>query len=73
MSLAQVVYNISNDADFASQWRKDPEAALAGKGYQLSLEEFNFLSVGLLKSGHTEGHRINLSELISTRSSWKGG
>lgn len=71
MSLAQVVYNISNDADFATQWRKDPKAALDGKGYQLSREEFNFLSKGLSKSGHSEGHRVNLSELVLAASSWR--
>ena len=31
MSLAQVVYNISTDSDFAAKMRRDPEGALAGK------------------------------------------
>ena len=71
MSLAQVVYNISTDSDFAAQWRKDPEAALAGKGYQLTREEFNFLSSGLTKSGYREGRRVNLSDLVLAASSWR--
>jgi hypothetical protein len=39
MSLAQVVYNISTDNEFASQWNLDPESALADKGLQISREE----------------------------------
>ncbi len=47
MTLAQVVYNISNDDQFAAEWRSDPEAALAARGLRLSQEEMNFLSKGL--------------------------
>ena len=71
MSLAQVVYNISTDADFAAQWSKDPEAALAGKGFQLSREEFNFLKSGLKESFHDDGQRVRLSEVMLAASSWK--
>lgn len=67
MSLAQVAYNISNDADFAAEWNKDPRTALAGKGFELSREEFNFLSAGLRK----EGQRVKLSELVLAASSWR--
>ena len=72
MSLAQVVYKISNDSDFAAQWHKDPKSALAGNGYQLSPEEIDFLAVGVRKSGHETGRRVNLSELVLASSSWKG-
>jgi hypothetical protein len=47
MTLAQVVYNISTDDQFAAEWRSDPEAALATRGLKLSQEELNFLSKGL--------------------------
>lgn len=47
MSLAQVVYNITNDKDFAAQMRSDPENALAQRGWSLSREEVAFLSRGL--------------------------
>jgi hypothetical protein len=72
MSLAQVVYNISTDSDFAAAWHEDPKAALARKGYQLSQEEINFLAEGLKKSGHEGGRRVNLSEIVLAASSWKG-
>ena len=71
MSLAQVVHHISNDADFAAKWHEDPKAALAVRGFQLSQEEINFLSVGIKKSGHQEGRRVNLSDLVLAASSWK--
>lgn len=71
MSLAQVVYNISTDAEFAAQWSKDPEAALAGKGYQLSREEFNFLKSGLKDSVQDDGQRVRLSDIVLTASSWR--
>ncbi len=43
MTLAQVVYNMSTDREFASQLQANPELALAKKGYTLSKEELNFL------------------------------
>jgi hypothetical protein len=43
MTLAQVVYNMSKDRDFASQLQSNPESTLATRGYQLSKEELNFL------------------------------
>ena len=71
MSLAQVAYNISTDADFAAEWKADPRTALAGKGLQLSQEEFNFLAAGLRKGFHHEGRRVSLSELVLAASSWR--
>ena len=71
MSLAQVAYNISTDADFAAQWKKDPQNALARKGFELSQEEFNFLANGLRKSFHQNGGRVNLSELVRPLASWR--
>ena len=43
MTLAQVVYNMSKDRDFASQLQSNPESTLATRGYQLSKEELAFL------------------------------
>ena len=71
MSLAQVVYNISSDSDFAAAWHEDPKAALARKGYQLSPEEINFLSVGIKKSGREGGRRVNLAEIVMAASNWR--
>jgi hypothetical protein len=47
MSLAQVVYNLKTDKDFAAQMRVNPDAALARRGLKLSQEEKAFLSTGL--------------------------
>jgi hypothetical protein len=69
MSLAQVAYTISTDADFAAQWNKDPQSALAGKGFELSREEFNFLANGLRKG--IQEQRVKLSDLILAANSWK--
>ena len=70
MSLAQVAYNISTDADFAAQWNKDPKNALARKGFELSQEEFNFLANGLRKS-FQNGGQVNLSDLVSPLRAWR--
>ena len=43
MTLAQVVYNMSKDRDFASQLQSNPESTLATRGYNLSKEELAFL------------------------------
>jgi hypothetical protein len=63
MTLAQVVYNISTDAEFASQWKSDPEAALANRGLMLSQQEMAFLSRGLKRHSQekatlTIGHGV---------------
>ncbi len=70
MSLAQVVYNISTDNEFASQWNLDPESALADKGFQLSREEQAFLITGLKNGRSGDRRTMRLSELASVRRSW---
>jgi hypothetical protein len=70
MSLAQVAYNISTDSEFAEKWNTNPRHALAGLGYELSQEEFNFLAAGLRKGFH-EGRRVSLAELVLAASSWR--
>jgi hypothetical protein len=67
MSLAQVVYNISTDSDFAAHWSRDPEEALKNKGFKLSREEFAFLSTGLSRK---DGDKVRLSDLAVKASGW---
>jgi hypothetical protein len=43
MALAQVVYQISTDKDFASRLQSDPHGALDERGWSLSKEEIAFL------------------------------
>jgi len=71
MSLAQVVYQISTDSDFAAQWNQDPEAALAGKGLKLSPEEMAFLSAGLKRSRIDESQKVRLSEVVQLARGWQ--
>ena len=70
MSLAQVVYNMSTDNEFAALWDHDPETALVEKGLQLSREELAFLSSGL-KNGRSEDEgQVRLSELALISRGW---
>lgn len=70
MSLAQVVHHMSNDNDFANQWRLDPEGTLAQRGLRLSKEELAFLKAGL-KRQDVNGKSINLSDLLVKASNWR--
>jgi len=54
MALAQVVYRISTDADFAAQMRNDPEGALKERGWLLSKEELSFILAGLFRKSQSE-------------------
>jgi hypothetical protein len=63
MSLAQVVYNISNDDTFAKQWRTNPQAALADRGLELSKEEQAFLFTALNSYETKSTQKIKLAEL----------
>lgn len=69
MELAQVVYSISNDRDFAEQWRSDPDAALANRGLRLSKEEQAFLLKGMSRYDANNGSKLNLS-LVGTGLPW---
>ncbi len=71
MTLAQVVYQLSNDSDFAARMQSDPEVALAEKGFQLSKEEQAFLSRGLRRSSRGEGSRLSMNEVASLYVGWK--
>ena len=59
MALAQVVYQISTDKDFASRMQSDPKSALDARGWSLSKEEIAFL-LSTLRSNteRTEIRRI---------------
>jgi hypothetical protein len=59
MALAQVVYQISTDKEFASRMKTDPHAALDAQGWSLSKEEIAFLLSTLRGSnGRTEMRKI---------------
>ena len=59
MALAQVVYQISTDKDFASQLQTDPQGTLNARGWSLSKEEIAFLLSTLRGSSErTEIRRI---------------
>jgi hypothetical protein len=49
MALAQVVYQISTDADFAARMRSDPQSALQERGWRLSKEEIAFLLASITR------------------------
>ena len=59
MALAQVVYQISTDKEFASRMQADPQGALNERGWSLSKEEIAFLLSTLRSSSdRTEIRRI---------------
>lgn len=70
MSLAQVVYNMSTDNEFAAHWNHDPETALVEKGLQLSQEELAFLSSGLKNGRGGDKGQVRLSELALISRGW---
>jgi hypothetical protein len=57
MALAQVVYQISTDAEFASQLRSNPETTLEKKGWSLSKEEIAFLVSALSRKVDGQDNR----------------
>ena len=70
MSLAQVVYNMSTDNEFAAQWNLDPESVLVEKGLQLSQEELAFLSSGLKNGRGADKSQVRLSDLALISRGW---
>lgn len=70
MSLAQVVYSLSTNPEFASEWKTDPKIALNKKGLKLSSEEFDFLSMGLKNSANGNGNGVRLSDLSLMHRGW---
>ncbi|MGB9672921.1 MAG: hypothetical protein ACPL3P_02195 [Anaerolineales bacterium] len=69
MTLAQVVYQLSTDSEFAARMQTDPEAALAERDIQLSKEEQAFLIHGLRRG--TSGRTISMQEVALLASGWR--
>jgi hypothetical protein len=67
MSLAKVVYQLSTDNDFASQWKVDPEGTLAKQGLRLTNEELAFLKKGLKRR---TADQVRLSDLLYKARDW---
>ena len=70
MSLAQVIYNISSDEEFAAQWQLDPDRALEGLGIKLSREEMAFLFSGLANHRIGKGNQVRLTDLTMMHRGW---
>jgi hypothetical protein len=71
MTLAQVVYQLSTDSEFAARMQTDPEVALAEKGLQLSKEEQAFLTRGLRRGTRSDGSTISMQEVTSLYVGWR--
>jgi hypothetical protein len=63
MTLAQVVYHMSTDRDFASQLFSNPDNTLEKRGFKISKEELAFL---LTAHRRTEVEKTNIVSLAST-------
>lgn len=70
MSIAQVVYRISTDNDFANQWHLDPEGTLAKRGLWLSNEELAFLKAGLKRNGQVD-QEVSLADILRKATNWR--
>jgi hypothetical protein len=70
MTLAQVVYQISTDADFASLLYSNPEAALAKRGLKISNEELGFLLSARHRVEQDKLDLVSLSDVGNGR--WNG-
>jgi hypothetical protein len=66
MALAQVVYHISRDADFATRMRSDPESTLAAKGWRLTKEELAFLMTVLKRETFDKVDVEHLAKAVAT-------
>lgn len=71
MALAQVVYQISTDADFAARVRSDPEGALKEKGWHLSKEELSFLIASLTRKALGKDDILTLVDRKTPMIRWK--
>ena len=67
MTLAQVVYQMSTDTDFASQLLSNPESALRKKGFELSQEELAFLLTTRNRGGQDNMRILNIADDRSGR------
>lgn len=70
MTLAQVVYHLTNDTDFADQLYSNPEKTLANRGWKLSTEELNFLLTAQSRKDQT---KVRLTSLADEKAAaWRG-
>lgn len=70
MTLAQVVYQMSNDTDFASELYSNPEAALAKRGLKISNQEIAFL---LTARNRVEQQKLDIVSLADAPTgAWRG-
>jgi hypothetical protein len=65
MALAQVVYTISTDADFAARMRSDPKSALEERGLRLGTDELALLITAITIYGK------NKIEDLIVKASWR--
>jgi ATP/maltotriose-dependent transcriptional regulator MalT len=65
MTLAQVVYQYSTDAGFASRMRSDPLAALAERGLRLSKEEIDLFLSQIIRFPE-----VKIQDLIKNFKGW---
>jgi hypothetical protein len=70
MTLAQVVYEISTNEDFATKWHSDPDSALAQKGLTLSKEEKEFLRMGLSHSSAGNRRKVDFAQVGTSWGGW---
>ena len=64
MTLAQVVYQMSTDTDFASQLFASPESALSTRGFRLSKEELAFILTARTRG---EQEKVDIRSLIEKK------
>jgi hypothetical protein len=69
MTLAQVVYQMSTDTDFASQLYSNPKETLAKRGLKISNEELAFL---LTARNRVEQDKLDIVSLSDVgNGSWR--
>ncbi len=67
MTLAQVVYQMSTDTDFANQLFSNPELTLNRRGWKLSNEELAFLRTTRKQDGF---EKIRIEDLAVEVRKW---
>lgn len=63
MTLAQVVYNMSTDNDFAHQLFSNPEQTLQKRGLKISKEELAFLLTAPTRGEREKSDIVALSDV----------
>jgi hypothetical protein len=63
MTLAQVVYQMSTDSDFASKLFSSPESTLATRGIKLSKEELAFILTAHRRGEQEKMRIVSLADI----------